>query len=65
MEDVSDVLIHRSKKFIQTLSVKNSGNKKLAVVVRVISSVSQRRAYSCVINQPLMFVHSSCLQMCN
>lgn len=38
MEDVPGVLIHRSNRFIQALSVKNSGNKKLAVVVRITSA---------------------------
>lgn len=55
MEDVSDVLIHRSNKFIQTLSVKNSGNKKLAAIVRVIPSVSQTCIQLC--DQPATDVH--------
>lgn len=55
MEDVSDVLKHRSNKFIQTLSVKNSGNKKLAAIVRVIPSVSQTCIQLC--DQPATDVH--------
>lgn len=48
MDNVPGVPIHRSNRFIQAVSVKKSGNKKLAVVIRITSTLCPKDMHTAV-----------------